>query len=263
MRSRMRGAVAATTAAVLVLGLAACGDDDDTDAERAPAADDGGAAEGDNAAFCDAIVEFNGMVMNVEIDDTSSEDEITAAGEELAAAFEPVVDGAPEELSGAANTIDGALQDLAQGDGEAFNSDDTFSTYTDLAAGAIDECGFETVDVEGVDYAFEGVPATVPAGTVAFRFTNGSEEEEHEMILVRKVDGVQLSWEEIAELPEEESESMVEFKGAAFAPPGGDSGTFAELDPGEYAMLCFIPVGGAEDGPPHFTQGMMAEFSVE
>ena len=33
--------------------------------------------------------------------------------------------------------------------------------------------------------------------------------------------------------------------------------------PGEYAMVCFIPVGGAEDGPPHFTQGMVQEFIVE
>ena len=255
--------MAATTAAVLALGLAACGDDDDTDEEGAPAADDGGAAEGDNAAFCDGIVEFNGMVMNVEIDETSSEEEITAAGEELAAAFEPVVDGAPEELADAANTIDGALQDLAQGDGEAFNSDETFMTYTDLSAGAIDACGFEAVDIAGVDYGFEGVPETIEAGTVAFRFANESDAEEHEMIVIRKKDGVQLSWEELLELPEEEAEQNTEFTTAAFAPPGGDSGTFTELVPGDYAMLCFIPVGGAEDGPPHFTQGMMAEFTVE
>ena len=30
-------------------------------------------------------------------------------------------------------------------------------------------------------------------------------------------------------------------------------------------MICFIPVGSpeVEDGPPHFTQGMIQEFTVE
>jgi hypothetical protein len=36
-----------------------------------------------------------------------------------------------------------------------------------------------------------------------------------------------------------------------------------ELEPGEYVMVCFVSVGGAEDGPPHFTQGMKYEFTVE
>jgi hypothetical protein len=266
----MRGAAAAAAAAVLALGLAACGDDDDTDEEGAPAADDGGtasddggAAGGDNAAFCDGIVEFNGMVMNVQIDETSSEEEVSEAGEQLSAAFAPVAEGAPDELSDAASTIDSALQDLAGGDAEAFNADDTFMTYTELSAGAIDACEFETVDVAGVDYGYEGVPSTIPAGTVAFRFANESDTEEHEMAILKKADGVQLSWEELVELPEEEAMTKAEFLGAAFAPPGGDSGTFAELSPGEYAMICFIPVGGSEDGPPHFTQGMLQEFTVE
>jgi hypothetical protein len=119
------------------------------------------------------------------------------------------------------------------------------------------------VAVTGVDYAFEGVPETIPAGTVAFDFTNASETEEHEMIVFRKADGVTLSFEEIIQLPEEESEDKVVFASAAFAPPGGEGSTLASLDAGEYAMVCFIPVGGAEDGPPHFTQGMISTFTVE
>ncbi len=255
----MRRTAAAAAVAALALGLAACGDDDDADEDAATtddgasASDDGGAAEGDNAAFCEGIVEFNGMVMNVEIDETSSEEEVAAAGEELAAAFAPVAEGAPEGLADAAGTLDEALQSLAEGDAEFFQ----------LAAGAIEPCGFETVDVAGVDYAFEGVPATIEAGTIAFQFANESESEEHEMIVVKKKDGVQLTWEELIELPEEEAEQNTEFATATFAPPGGESGTFVELTPGEYAMICFIPVGGAEDGPPHFTQGMLQEFTVE
>jgi hypothetical protein len=131
-----------------------------------------------------------------------------------------------------------------------------------MVTGGVEACGFETVDVSMVDYAYEGVPETIPAGTVAFNVTNDGAEE-HEMLLIKKADGVAESFEEIAQLPEEESESLVEFKGAAFAPPGESSATLAELTPGDYAMICFIPVGGGEDGPPHFTEGMLAEFTVE
>jgi hypothetical protein len=54
------------------------------------------------------------------------------------------------------------------------------------------------------------------------------------------------------------------FVGAGFAPAGAPSGTvLAELEGGEYAMLCFVPVGGAEDGEPHFLHGMKQEFTVE
>ncbi|MFP5255724.1 MAG: hypothetical protein ACLGI8_07715 [Acidimicrobiia bacterium] len=260
----MRRGTAIAAAAVLALGLAACGDDEDDTDEEGAAADDGGtAAGGDNAAFCDALVEFNSMAVNLELHEGSSEEEIKAAGEEIAPVFQTVADNAPEELADTAAELNESVQALLEGDSEPFNSDDTFMTYTEMAGQAVDACGFESIEVTGVDYAFEGVPATVPAGTVAFEFVNESDSEEHEMILVKKAAGVQLSWEELVELPEEESESMVEFAGATFAPPGGSSSTFAELSPGEYAMLCFIPVGGAEDGPPHFTQGMLQELTVE
>lgn len=33
-------------------------------------------------------------------------------------------------------------------------------------------------------------------------------------------------------------------------------------DPGSYIAVCFIPIGGGEEGPPHFTGGMVAEFDV-
>ncbi len=83
------------------------------------------------------------------------------------------------------------------------------------------------------------------------------------MVVFRKADGVTLPWEELLELPDEEAEEKAQFVTAAFAPPGEGSSTLAELEPGVYAMVCFIPVGGGEDGPPHFTEGMLEEFSVE
>ena len=40
----------------------------------------------------------------------------------------------------------------------------------------------------------------------------------------------------------------------------------ADLAPGEYVAVCFIPVGTMPDhegtGPPHFVEGMKQEFTV-
>ncbi len=268
---RMTKLTAAAASALLVLGVAACGDDDEpettTDTTVEPTddttEDTSAPAEGDNAAFCDAIVEFNGVVLSVEIDESSSEEDIKAAGEELAPMFAEIAENAPADLADLANGLnDDVIQPLTEGDAEGFNQDATFETYTELVGGAVEACGFEKTPITAVDYAFEGVPASLPAGTSSFALVNESESEEHEMVVVRKADGVDLTWQEIFDLPEEEVETKFEFKGVAFAPPGGESGTLMELTPGDYAMVCFIPVGGGEEGPPHFSQGMIAEFAV-
>lgn len=267
----MRGAAAGAAALTLALALAACSDDDedttnaseDTAAEGGEGGEGGEAAEGDLATFCDALVEFNGMVMQVQIDDTSSAEDIQAAGEQLSPVWQQIADNAPDSVTDQVETLQGAITGLEEGDASAFNSDETFMTYTEMSGTAVEECDFETIEVTGVDYAFEGVPETLPAGTVAFNFVNASDTEEHEMILVRKADGVDLTWDEIIALPEEEADSKIEFGTAAFAPPGGEASAFGTLEPGSYAMICFIPVGGAEDGAPHFTQGMIQELTVE
>ena len=251
-------------ALTLATGVAACGDDDDAKTDTTEAGGGDGEASGDNAAFCDGVVEFNSAVSEVELDADTPEADVIAAGETLAPLFDTVAENAPDDLADTVNEFNDSVQPLTEGDAEAFSQDSTFETYTELLGGAIKACEFETVDVTGVDFAFEGVPETIEAGTVAFKFTNATEaDEEHEMIVFRRADGVTLGFEELLELSEEESVDKIEFKTAAFAPPGGKGATLAELDPGAYAMVCFIPVGGGEDGPPHFIEGMIQEFSVE
>jgi len=157
-----------------------------------------------------------------------------------------------------------SIDALAEGDAEAFNADATFETYQAMVAKAIPSCDFESASVTAVDYAFEGVPETLPAGTVAIDFTNASEGEEHEMIIFKKnEEGIyREAFLEILSAEDEESEAVT-FAGAAFAPPGGEGSALVELEAGDYSMVCFIPVGGGEDGPPHFTEGMIADFSVQ
>jgi hypothetical protein len=259
MGPKVTKAGAAAVALLLATGLAACGDDDeDTGSGDTPAGDDAG----DAGSFCDALVDFNGAVLGVELDDTSSEEDITAAGEQLAPLMQALADDAPDGLAETADELNAAVAALQDGDATAFNADSTFETYTEFVNGAVGECDFEQVEVDMVDYGYEGIPETIDAGTYAFALTNSSDAEPHELAMVRKNDGVTQPIEEILELPEEEAMSMVEFIGAGFAPPGGEGSALVELTPGDYAVLCFIPVGGGEEGPPHFTQGMVQEFTV-
>ena len=48
--------------------------------------------------------------------------------------------------------------------------------------------------------------------------------------------------------------------------PGSTDYVVADLEPGNYVVLCFLPVGmkamdgPPPDGPPHFMEGMVAEL---
>jgi plastocyanin len=133
----------------------------------------------------------------------------------------------------------------------------------------------DEVEITGVEYAFEDVPSSLDAGTT-LTFSNGGDEV-HEMVLIRKNEGVELTFEELLELPEEEAMDQVTIlEPVLIAAPGEDADGEVTVDEaGDYLMICFIPQGmrelpeGSFDpsavpaGPPHFTAGMLAEFSVE
>jgi hypothetical protein len=120
------------------------------------------------------------------------------------------------------------------------------------------------LDVTGVDYGFEDLPSQVDAGRVAIRFTNGSEASEpHEMVLMRRNEGVTESVDELMALPEDQVMERLTMTGVAFADaPGTSSVLLTDLEPGGYVAICMIPVGGAEDGPPHAAHGMVTELEV-
>ena len=137
--------------------------------------------------------------------------------------------------------------------------------------------GADGVTVTGVEYAYQGVPESAKAGTVV-TFVNGGNEV-HEIVAIRRNEGVSTTLDELLAMPEEESSKLVSFLGVAVASPGETAPETIALDqPGGYIFLCFIPVGTTEmpslapdatpnesllpDGPPHFVQGMVAEFSV-
>ena len=157
-------------------------------------------------------------------------------------------------------------------------------TVTGASAGGDTATTPGTLEVTAVDYAFEGLPETVPAGT-KLTFTNSSTAELHELVAMRIPDEETRSLEELLTLPESELGAIFGGPPATvlLAPPSGEQiaalgdGTLAE--PGRYALVCFVPTGADPDaylaeagpdgppdaagGPPHIVHGMHAELVVE
>jgi hypothetical protein len=150
------------------------------------------------------------------------------------------------------------------------------------------------IEVIAKDYSFSDLPTSVPAGTNLSLTNEGT--ELHELIVVRKNDGVTESFDELLALPEEEALAKVTTVGVLFAAPGesasmgiGESGAPSPMtsivigEEGDYFALCAIPQGTTEmpdfaappdaagaspgasaapQGPPHFVLGMRQAFTV-
>ena len=105
-----------------------------------------------------------------------------------------------------------------------------------------------SVEVTGVEYAFTGLPEALEVGS-EITFTNGGAEL-HEIVIVRKAEGVTETLEELlamdAEGRDPMAEGLVELvgEGPLIAFPGTTAEGSLVLDqPGEHIALCFIPQG--------------------
>jgi hypothetical protein len=102
-------------------------------------------------------------------------------------------------------------------------------------------------------------------------FTNDGTEF-HEIYLGQLPEGEDRSLDDLLSLPEDQQPETTE-KAFVLAPPGAQTYVTAELDPGRYVAICFVPVGATpealESGAPldeedsHFMHGMLAELTVE
>ncbi|MEX1162776.1 MAG: hypothetical protein WEB03_04275 [Nitriliruptor sp.] len=115
------------------------------------------------------------------------------------------------------------------------------------------------VAVTATDYAFE--IGDVAAGPTAFTMTNEGEEP-HFMYVVRLNEGATLEEALAAEADGEDPDAFIaEDVGESATVGGGGTAVLnADLEPGTYGMLCFIP---SPDGQPHANLGMAEGFVVE
>jgi len=144
------------------------------------------------------------------------------------------------------------------------------------------KAGGKPLTIIGTDYAFTGVPASVPAGTV-LAFKNESTKEVHEIVALRVNDGETRPASVILQLPEAERDKAAEFRGVVVGFPGEEGfapeGPLTLSQPGRYLLVCSIPTGAdpvayrekaktakgpveIPGGPPHVAKGMSAELKV-
>jgi hypothetical protein len=248
MHKGMRTAIAGVACLAAVAALGACGDDDD-DETGAGDADGNGevtTVEGDLGELCDLKLQIDAADFQ---SPTYLEDVAGLVGEAQAVA--------PPELEEAFRTISDAYGNAAE-DEAALESPEFVAASAEVAEATHTGCGWEQVDITNVEYAFEGVPDEVPAGVTSFLTTNEGEEP-HVAVLMKVPDDLE---DPASVLESPEPPAGTEVIGAAFGAPGDMAGFAADLEAGTYFMFCDIPVGGAEDGAPHFAEGMQRVFTV-
>jgi hypothetical protein len=272
-RPSLRTALAAVAIATLV--AAGCGDDDDDTAsdDAATAADAADAGGGGEAAYCEASLAIE-TAPEPDIDyPTATEEEIAAglqtwADETMKPLVADAVAVTPDEIRPDVEIMTAAVDQMAAGDPGAFDVPDVEAASDRVHQYDLDICGWTTQALQATEYSFANMPDELPAGTTSFELSNEGHEV-HELILLRKNPGVTDSAEELLALPEEEAMAKATMLGSpAFAVPGESDYKVLDLEPGDYVAACFIPMGMTSDdgpppeGPPHFTQGMVAEFTV-
>ena len=238
----------AAVAGVLSLAFGACGDDDD-------------AASGDDAAaYCEIAAELD-------------EQEDFPSAEQL----EGLRDAAPEEISDEVDlVVEAFLQGIEDGDpGAAFADPEVEEAFGPIETFEEETCGLEgdeaddepeqdasvteldpdaaQVAVSATDYAFEfGAPT---AGPTSFTMTNDGDET-HVMLLAKVAEG--SSVEEVLEAEDTEGLTDVELVSDS-ATPGDEAVLTADLTPGDWVMVCFLPDA---DGTPHYELGMVSDFTI-
>ena len=268
--TRHRFATAAVLAACAAGLLTGCGDDDKK-ADDTPASTttvdgkgDGQKASGASAEACTAYTKVSAAFGSEEPPDAST----------LSPVLDTLDDEAPSEIADSVAVMTDAARKVLDSNGEdtsAFDSPEFPKAQGEVEPYFFENCDFDTkLEVTAKEFAFEGIPETLKAGQVAMLLTNDGAEA-HEMGIVKKKDGVTESFDDLLALPEEQAMDKVEMVNGTFVPrKGSQSMLVADLEPGDYMAVCFIPTGTTIDdsgehegsGPPHFVQGMKAEFTV-
>lgn len=113
------------------------------------------------------------------------------------------------------------------------------------------------VQVTGEDFKFEA-PDIIPAGLTEFRFMNKGPSLHHMAILKlgdgKTVDDLRAALANPGPLPK----WMKEVGGPNAPDAGREANATVMLEPGNYALICFVDIGG----PPHFAKGMIRPLRV-
>jgi hypothetical protein len=115
------------------------------------------------------------------------------------------------------------------------------------------------VTVRASEFAFSA-PKSVPAGTLTFRMVNDGKQLHH-VSIVKLLNGKTVA-DYVAALkkPGPPPAWSVDVGGPNAAVPGGMSDATVTLEPGSYALVCYVPSPG--EMAPHLMKGMIAPLTV-
>jgi hypothetical protein len=121
------------------------------------------------------------------------------------------------------------------------------------------EVGEGDATVTAVDYAFEA--EELPSGEIEVDFVNDGDEPHHLIAAPLKGDATADDVERA--IKSEKGQPPIEeegIRGTAVLEGGEDQLVTLDLEPGRYALLCFI--SDRQGGPPHAVKGMVDEIEV-
>lgn len=122
--------------------------------------------------------------------------------------------------------------------------------------------GVKKVNLELNEFAFGFNASEITDGNFAFAAKNVGKQNHQVGVLKVPADA------DIQELIQSEEEEIPGVEDIAFTlpfPPGDEVNVVFDqpLEPGRYALLCFVPDSEDPEGTPHALKGMTAEFTIE
>ncbi len=188
----------------------------------------------------------------------------------LATAAQAFAEAAPESSSDDAATIATGVASMAEDPAATREPRGDAPPSRSVGDTVYDDCDAdEKLDVTGIDYAFEDLPEEIDAGRVAIRFTNDSTAEEPHEIDASPPAPTARARPTSPALPIDQLFQQARPLAVAFTDaPDQHATTLVDLEPGEYLVICTLPVGGfaeGQDGPPadpHSAHGMVTTLTV-
>jgi hypothetical protein len=114
------------------------------------------------------------------------------------------------------------------------------------------------VTITASDFAFDA-PDQIPSGLTTIRLVSAGKEMHH-VSLVKLNDGKTIAdFMQTLKAPGPPPSWAVARGGVNPPAPGGSTEVIQNLEPGRYALICFIP---SPDGVPHFAKGMVRALTV-
>jgi hypothetical protein len=218
-------------------------------------------------AFCNAANKADKAVSKLETGGKPKQKDVQAAE----AALSQAESTAPAEVASTVQAIVAAVRSGIQSGEDPFEDPNLQQTFNTLQEYRYNSCGYQKIDVTGIEYEFQGLPKTLPAGNVAIKFTDtGAEWHELGIARIKSKDSVK----KILGLSEKEQAKKIEEIGGTFAMQGQTTYTIADLSkPGRYGVVCFLPVGSTSEqaaeqaekkhAKAHWQEGMYATITVE